>query len=50
MSPLCTQARLPFALALPGMAAWAGASVRHANATTMTTTTTTRSGWVSVRA
>lgn len=50
MSPLCTHARPPFAPALPGVAAWAGASVRHTNATTMTTTTTTRSGWVTVRA
>lgn len=50
MSPLRTHARPPFAPALPGVAERAGASVRHANATTLTTTTTTRSGWVSVRA
>jgi len=50
MSPLSTHARQPLAPALPGMAARAGAIAQSVTGTSITTTTTTRSGWVSVRA
>jgi hypothetical protein len=49
MLPLSTHARSLPAPALPGKAAWAGIIAPSVTATTITITTTTWSGWESVR-
>jgi hypothetical protein len=50
MSPFATRARALIIPTQPGMAARAVATAPAITATIMTTPTTTRSGWMSVRA